>query len=298
MLEFFYIIRDHFEGTYTLRVVSSFFELIWLVGPYFIFSVMINVLLRQFFIKKSFNFSTGKTWIDIPLAAIFGLLSPFPTYIAIPLALSLLAIGIRFRVIFTFMLASPLMNPGIFYLTWTQLGWEIAVARICAALFISVAGGLLLGNLLDKFSDKLKESIKIPDLKKRSIWTESWHSLRYIGKYFLIAILFSAIVKSFIPIEFVTRFLGTDASMSVLTAMALGIPFYSCGGAAIPLIEILSEMGMNKGAVLAFFTAGPSTKLETLYVFKSIFGGYLVLAMYLLISLLGSFICGVFYLII
>jgi uncharacterized membrane protein YraQ (UPF0718 family) len=256
---------------------------------------MINVLLRQFFVKKSFNFSTGKTWVDVPVAAVIGLLSPFPTYIAIPMALSLLVIGIRFRVIFTFMLASPLLNPGIFYLTWTQLGWEIAIARVCATLFISITGGLLLGNLIDRFSDKLKNSIKIPDLVKRSIWTESWHSLRYIGKYFLIAILFSAIVKSFIPIEYVSRFLGTNASMSVLTAMALGIPFYSCGGAAIPLIEILSEMGMNKGAVLAFFTAGPSTKLETLYVFKSVFGGYLVLSMYLIVSLLGAFICGLFY---
>ena len=84
--------------------------------------------------------------------------------------------------------------------------------------------------------------------------------------------------------------------MSVITAMALGIPFYSCGGAAIPLIEILSEMGMNKGAVLAFFTAGPSTKLETLYVFKSAFSGYLVLIIYLAYSLLGAFLCGMIYL--
>ena len=294
MLELFYLIRDHFEGTYTLRVVSSFFQLIWLVGPYFLISVMINVLLRQFFIKKSFNFSTGKVWIDISLAAIIGLLSPFPTYIAIPMALSLLVIGIRFRVIFTFMLASPLMNPGIFYLTWTQLGWEIAVARICAALFISITGGFFLGNLIDKYSDKLKASIKVPEFKKRSIWIESGHSIRYIGKYFLIAILFSAIVKSIVPIEFVTRFLGTNASMSVLTAMALGIPFYSCGGAAIPLIEILSEMGMNKGAALAYFVVGPATRIAPMVTVLALVRKKIFLV-YFLVILLGGMALGLLY---
>ena len=296
MLDIYYVVRDFFEGTYTSRVISSFIELIWLVGPYFLASVLINVIIRQFLIKKAFNFSTGKPWIDVFLAAIVGVLSPFPTYIAVPMAISLLVIGVRFRVIFTFMLASPLMNPGIFYLTWSQLGWEIAAARVCAAFFIAITGGFLLGNFVEKFSDKLKDTIKIPTLHKRSIWIESWHSVRYLGKYFLIALFMSALVKSFVPIEMVSRFLGTNASMSVVTAMALGIPFYSCGGAAIPLIEILGDMGMNKGAILAFFTAGPSTKLETLYVFKSVFGGYLVLVMYLFVSLLGAFICGVFYL--
>ena len=296
MVELYYIVKDTFQGTYTSRVFGSFFELLWLVGPYFIASVLINVILRQIFIKKAITFTTGRMWIDVLLAAIVGLISPFPTYIAVPMALSLLLIGVQFRVIFTFMLASPLMNPGIFYLTGSQLGWEIAIARVCAAFFIAISGGFLLGHFVNKFSEKVKSAIKMPTLKNKSIWYESWHSIRYIGKYFLIALFLSALVKSFVPIEMVSRYLGGNASMSVITAMALGIPFYSCGGAAIPLIEILSEMGMNKGAVLAFFTAGPSTKLETLYVFKSAFGGYLVLIVYLVVSLLGAFLCGILYL--
>ena len=33
-----------------------------------------------------------------------------------------------------------------------------------------------------------------------------------------------------------------------------GIPLYACGGAAIPLIQVLTEMGMTPGAALAFFS--------------------------------------------
>jgi len=296
MDELYFIVSDFFRGTYTSRVIVSFFEILWLVAPYFIASVLINALLRLYLMNKSVKFTTGWPWFDVLIAAFAGIISPFPTYIAVPMAFSLLLVGIRFNVIFTFMLASPLMNPGIFYLTWSQLGLEIAVARVVAAFVIAVTGGFILGNLIKRLSGKLEKKIKMPAIKKRSFWAESWHSLRFIGKYFLIALFLSAVVKSIIPIETVSRFLGGNAPFSVITAMALGIPFYSCGGAAIPLVEILSEMGMNKGAVLAFFTAGPATKPETLYVFKSVFGGYHIIIIYLVFSLLGAYLCGITYL--
>jgi hypothetical protein len=73
--------------------------------------------------------------------------------------------------------------------------------------------------------------------------------------------------------------------------MALGVPFYSCGWAAIPFMETLQSLGMSKGAVLAFFIAGPATKLETLYVFKSLLGAKILfyyLTLTFIFSLLAS----------
>jgi uncharacterized membrane protein YraQ (UPF0718 family) len=77
----------------------------------------------------------------------------------------------------------------------------------------------------------------------------------------------------------------------LLVAIALGVPFYSCGGAAIPFVDVLSDMGMNKGAVLAFFIAGPATKLETLYIFKSLLG-IKILIFYVVITVIGAFLAG------
>ena len=76
-----------------------------------------------------------------------------------------------------------------------------------------------------------------------------------------------------------------------MAAIALGVPFYSCGGAAIPLVRVLGEMGMNRGAILAFFIAGPSTKIETLVAYKSVMG-FRFLIFYLIITLSGAFIGG------
>jgi uncharacterized membrane protein YraQ (UPF0718 family) len=296
MIDYYYVLREIFEGTYTVRITTNFFELVWLVGPYFIISVIINAVLRQYLPSKKSYFSTGHTWLDMLIAAFVGLLSPFPTYIAVPMSLSLLITGMHTRVIFTFMLASPLMNPGIFLMTWSQLGLEIALARMMAALFIALTGGYLAGVLFSKFQTNFQAPALIQRIEKQKLWVEIWHSLRYLGKYFLIALVVSAAVKSMVPAETISALLGNNARMSVLAAIAMGVPLYSCGGAAIPLIEVLSEMGMNKGAVLAFFTAGPSTKIETLYIYKSLFGGYQVVMFYLIFSLLGAILSGFLYL--
>jgi uncharacterized membrane protein YraQ (UPF0718 family) len=117
---------------------------------------------------------------------------------------------------------------------------------------------------------------------------------KYMLKYFSIAILLSAAVRALVPPEMITRLLAGNAKVSTLIAIGMGVPFYTCGGSAIPFIETLMELGMSKGAVLAFFLAGPATKLETLYAYKTLLG-IRVLIFYLALTLLFSYIAGVLY---
>ena len=91
--------------------------------------------------------------------------------------------------------------------------------------------------------------------------------------------------------DIIKEILGQQITGSLLVGIALGVPFYSCGGAAIPFVEVLSDMGMNKGAVLAFLIAGPATKLGTLYIFKSLLG-IKIFAFYMALTLIGAFCAG------
>lgn len=293
MFEWYFALKDIFSGTYTARIISNFFELFILIAPFFFASVIINALIRQYFFNAKMFTLTGSNFLDILIAASIGVVSPIPTYIAVPMGISLLFAGISFSAVFAFMIASPLINPGIFYLTYSQLGIEIAIARVATALIIAIGGGYLAGWIFKLPVEQLSERFskyKPPEI--RSLWKETWRSLRFFSRYFLIALFLSAAVKAFISPEYIARLLGGSASMSLVAAISLGVPFYSCGGAAIPLVEVLSEMGMNKGAVLAFFISGPSTKLETLYIYKSIFKGYWIVLFYLLITLAGAFFSG------
>ena len=289
MPDFYFYIIDLFRHTYTGMIVYNFFELAILVAPYFVVSVFINVLLQRYFAsKRFFPFSKNET-LAIFIAAFIGLLSPLPTYIAVPLGISLLAAGLPFSAVAAFMVSSPLMNPGIFYLTWVQLGADIALARVVSAFVLSLGAGFLTRFFMRKSS---LPSFAAPEPKEaRPLWIEFGKSLIFLGRYFAIAIFLGAAVKALVPAEAISRILGARASMSLIVAVAMGVPFYSCGGAAIPLVRVLSEMGMSKGAVLAFFIAGPSTKLETMYVYKSLLG-FKIFISYFIFMIAGAFLCG------
>jgi uncharacterized membrane protein YraQ (UPF0718 family) len=129
---------------------------------------------------------------------------------------------------------------------------------------------------------------------ERSLWIDIRRTSLYTGKVFFFAILISAAVKALIPAQTLVELAGEHAAMGTLVAMGLGVPFYSCGGAAIPLVETLMDMGMGKGPVLAFFIAGPATKLETIYAFKSTLGTKMLL-LYLGLTLAFAFVAGSVY---
>ena len=75
------------------------------------------------------------------------------------------------------------------------------------------------------------------------------------------------------------------------TSVALGVPLYACGGGSIPVIDSMMQMGMTRGAALAFFISGPATKFSTLSVFGTVFGSRL-LGLYLAVMLVGALIWG------
>ena len=118
-----------------------------------------------------------------------------------------------------------------------------------------------------------------------------WTDLSFIGKYFTLGLLIAALVKSLLSEEWIVHILGDASHWSVPAAVALGVPLYACGGGSIPVIDSMMQMGMTRGAALAFFISGPATKFPTLAVFGTVFGSRL-LGLYLAVMLVGALIWG------
>lgn len=284
---------DQLTGTYTGRILAQFFTLVRVIGPYFLISVVLNAVLRTILMKRKWTINTRNKTLGIFIGGLAGLISPLPTYVAVPMGLSLMSTGLPFSAVVAFMVASPLLNPGVFYLTLTQLGIGMALARLISAYCLALGAGFL-SRFVKKWIQKPKDSISHDakhDYPHRSFWIELAGSFRFLGKYFVMAVFIGACVKVLVPEELINKILGGSASTSLAAAVALGVPFYSCGGAAIPLVQVLGQMGMNPGAALAFFIAGPSTKLETMYAYRSLMGTR-SLIYFLVFTLLGSFAFG------
>ena len=143
MLELYHIIAEALKGTYTVRIINNFTDLFTSIFPYLLISILINALLRKYFTDFNLFKSHKKETLLILLAGVVGVVSPLPTYLAVPISLTLLGAGIPFSVIATFIISSPLINPGIFILTWSQLGIFIALARLFSAYFMGIAAGFI-----------------------------------------------------------------------------------------------------------------------------------------------------------
>jgi len=289
--EIYFYLLDIFEGTYTLRILQAFFELLIDIAPYFFISILIQCLLNRIIHKKDITLKIKSANLSMFAAGILGIISPLPTYAAVPIGLSFVSLGVPISAVIVFVIASPLLNPSVFFLTITQLGFKIAIARLVAAYVLAILGGFLFRILFRSFKKVQESKLKDQFTPRRSFIKDFYRTSLFLGKYFLIALVISASVKALVSPEWITKIMGPYIQRSLLIAIALGIPFYSCGGAAIPIIEVLRDMGMNDGAILAFFIAGPATKIETLYIFKSLLG-LKILFFYLLLTIIGAYFLG------
>lgn len=99
---------------------------------------------------------------------------------------------------------------------------------------------------------------------------------------------------AWLPPDLIATTLGGEAWQAIPLAVAVGVPAYLNGFAAIPLIGELMAMGMAPGAAMAFMTAGAVTSIPAaMAVFALVERP--VFLWYLAIALTGSLASGLAY---
>ncbi|MBN2329295.1 MAG: permease [Candidatus Omnitrophica bacterium] len=232
--------------------------------------------------------AAGHGFFVIAGMALAGVISPFCSYLAIPISAALLMRGLAPGAVFAFLCSTPLMNPTLFFMTWSVFGWPMALARALSAFLFGIVGGLLAQRffLPDRMSVNFHPTEVLPSLEKTDsthsflqIWWKSFcHMGWFVVKFVLLGILIAALVKELIPMRWITMTVGRQQRFGILFGSLLGIPLYACGGGTIPLIQILMNLGMSPGAALAFFLVGPATKIPTLAAMQLTMGTNVTIA--------------------
>ena len=100
-----------------------------------------------------------------------------------------------------------------------------------------------------------------------------WRNVKATGPAFLLGIAITAVYQRYVPANFLAGFFDkSHRGFGILTAAALGVPAYVCGGGTIPLIMEWLDNGMSLGAAAAFMVTGPATKITNLSAVKTILG--------------------------
>lgn len=314
------------------RVAMIAYDMFLRLWYYLVIGIVLSAAFTVFVPTGKVNwiFRNAHSLKAIFIASLLGVISPLGSYAVIPIFVSLLGMGIPLAPVMAFLAASPIINPFIFYLTTQMLGLQMALAIVISTFFVGVATGLAflylsrfpsfqnnpgtlafpnfgqasLPSNMKADDDSIPLDAKIEKLaammdhkpigkKWKVFYIQCLKMTKHIGIWFALSIILAAVVDVYIPVDWIVRSLGGH-SYSLLLATAMAIPFYVCGGAAIPLVWDLMRTGMDQGAALTFFIAGPVTKIAPMVTVIFLMR-YKVFGVYIGVTMVSAIVLGYFY---
>ncbi len=280
-------------------LVSNFLELFLESAPWLLLGLLIAGLLKMFISVEWMNQQLGGYGFKTVLkAALFGAPLPLCSCGVIPAAVGLRRAGASKAATTTFMVSTPETGVDSVSVSYILLGPFMAVARPVAAVVSAVVAGLLVGpdRADDAVSHGAENRIK-PDTGTgcrggkaesdqrhepprehshqdipQSFSGRIWGGIHYAATdlvrdttiWLLVGIFFAAVVKTYVPGDFLAR--HGSGIIAMLVMIAISVPMYICATASTPVAAGLLLAGISPGAVLVFMLAGPATNIATLGV--------------------------------
>ena len=175
-----------------IQILEIIFNSIIQLWPYLIITIPISVAVHLSGAAKYINRVMRKSpGLSILLATLVGALSPFCSCGVIPIVASMLIGGVPLAPIMSFWVASPSMDPEIFFLSVATLGWNLAIWRFVSTLLLSVGAGYLTLVLVKKnwFGENILSVETVPMIRKVSaIISENYNAVFQFVKSILVEI--------------------------------------------------------------------------------------------------------------
>jgi hypothetical protein len=278
--------------------------------PFFLLSVGISAWVTvSGFADRIKGVFTRREQLAIAGAAIVGAFMPLCSCGVIPLIAAMLASGVPLGPVMAFWISSPLMDPSMFVLTAGVLGMEYALARFISAVMLGAGAGYLIFFLTS--SGRLNDQLHGLNLNRspccdsdrasgqglpyscfgREFWHQAWIIALFLGKWLLIAFLLESLIVHYVDPRWISSVLGTNQLYSIPLATIIGIPVYTSGVGAIPIVNGLISRGMSHGAALAFMVAGPVTTIPAMTAVFALVRRQ-TFAIYLSAGIAGALIAG------
>jgi uncharacterized membrane protein YraQ (UPF0718 family) len=286
-------------------------------APFLLASILIAAYVgasgADHLIAKAF---AGAPILVVLMASLVGALSPFCSCGVIPLVAALLAMGVPLSAVMAFWLASPVMDPSMFALTASVMGWEFAVAKTLAAIGLGLFGGYVTLAMMraGMFTNPLRDGIgnggcgasKIREPKPVvwAFWKESdrvtkfrkeaFSTTMFLLKWLTFAFILESLMLAYVPGEVIAQSIGGTGIGTIGLATVVGVPAYLNGYAAVPLISGLMQQGMGSGAAMAFLIAGGVSSLPAAIAVWAL-ARPPVFMLYIGFALVGSFAAGLMF---
>jgi len=290
--------------------VTNFIELFMESAPWLMLGLFVAGLMKAFVPAQLMAKHLGSNgFMATVKAALFGAPLPLCSCGVIPAALGLRRSGASRSSTVSFLISTPETGVDSISISYALLGPFMAIIRPIAAIISAITAGVLAGTEPEEPATVAEQSSNESSCcsKQKNKQTSEEQPLSFSGKvsgglnftfnnliadiavWLIVGLSFAAMVKTFVPTEFLTEW---GDGFSAFAVMALvGVPMYICATASTPIAAGLLFSGVSPGAVLVFMLAGPATNVATIGLVKTELGNRALMAY--LTSVIGvAFIFG------
>lgn len=277
-----------FAGHFSLLLAKS--------APYLLLGLLAGGLLYAFLPESPIRWmKRGGTLGQSVKGMLFGLPLPVCSCGVIPLFTSLAKRGVPPAALISFLIATPELGIDSFLYSVSLLGLDFSLLRLAAAMVLPILAATLFVALTSRQQKDGAEAgngpcahcCKSQEGERKSWWRYAAMDLADdLFPMLLLGLALAALVQTLWPADLPPPI---PAGWDILFLAAIGIPFYVCASASVPLALVLLERGFSLGAVLVFLFAGPATNIATILAVEKAFGksrGLLLALICLLLAVL------------
>lgn len=268
-------------------------------------STIIEFVLMYIPQDKIKNWLSGKGILGNIMAVLFGAVTPFCACSTVPMTLGLLQAGVSFGTVMSFVIASPLMDPLVFILLGTFMGWKVAIGFLVLTSAFAVIFGVIFEKL--GWSNQVKnvrlkgdgheqnENLPIGFKNRlKASFLKAWGDFKGVFIYMIIGVAIGAAIYGYMPTDLLAKVAGRDNPFAVIVVALIGMPLYIRVEAAIPIGLALIGKGASIGAVIAFIISGAGIAIPELTMLASIFKKKIIIA-FIVIVFVTAVISGLIF---
>ena len=234
-------------------------------------------------------------------------IAPFLTVCSctmVPLFAGVLYSGAGIGPAMTFLLMAPSSNILAILLTGELLFWELAVVRIIVSVIVALVAGIAISKtpwgktVEDEHRVSSSNTRPAVEIVKPPLDERLWGALKFGGylakqilPYFILGLVAVSYVEAYLPENIVgSYFTGVRG---VLIASVMGGPLYTPTLVEIIIGRGLWQLGMSKGALLAWLMGQPYDVANAVAVSR--IARWKVVLTYMIIAWAGSVTFGLLY---
>ncbi len=268
------------------------------------FMIFAISIVRSFFPPEKTKklLSNYKKFTAHVMASVLGVVTPFCSCSSVPIFIGFVESGIPLGVTFSFLITSPIVNEVALVMLYTIFGWRIGTLYLISGILVGVIGGIVIEKLgMEKYVEEYVYQIssgedEIEELEWSDRITFAKEEVKEIvgrvWKYVIIGIGIGALIHGYAPADLLAQYAGPNNPLSVIAAVAVGIPLYANAVGTIPIVEALMGKGVALGTALSFMMATTALSLPAMIILRKVIKPKLITVF---VTVVGFSIIGVGY---